>query len=195
MIADWPQVLPALALAVALAASTGLRAWLPLLMAGGLARVGALDLGESFDFLSSNQALIIFAVATALEIAADKVPTLDHVLDGISTVVRPAAGSLLAASALGVVSDPLTALVLGVAVGAPSSLVPHAAKSVVRAASTALTAGLANPILSLFEDAATVVVFALAVLVPVAVALALGVMGLLILRRLLSRPRPVARST
>ncbi len=194
MVEDWSLVLPALALAVALAASTGLRAWLPLLLAGGLARVGALELGESFGFLSSNQALILFSVATLLEIAADKIPTLDHVLDGISTVVRPAAGSLLAASALGVVSDPLTALVLGVAIGAPSSFVPHAAKSMLRTASTALTAGLANPILSVFEDIFTVVVFVLAVLVPVAVAIVLVVVAVLLLRRLLRKPLPAART-
>jgi hypothetical protein len=194
MIEDWSRLAPALALAVALAASTGLRAWLPMLLAGGLARVGALELGESFAFLSSNEALIVFSVATLLEIGADKIPALDHVLDGISTVVRPAAGSLLAASALGVVSDPLTALVLGVAVGAPSSLIPHAAKSALRAASTALTAGLANPILSLAEDAVTVIVFVLAVLVPVVVAVALGVVAFFLVRRLLRGTPDVVRT-
>jgi hypothetical protein len=189
------EFLPALALAVALAASTGLRAWLPLLLAGGLARAGFLELGESFGFLSSDHALILFSVASVLEFAADKIPALDHVLDGLSTVVRPAAGSVLAASALGVVSDPLTALVLGVAVGAPSSLIPHAAKSLLRAASTAFTGGLGNPILSLLEDALTVLLVALAVLVPVAVVFGLGIVAFLLLRRLTRNKQTEVQAT
>ena len=56
-VATLSEFLPALALAIALAASAGLRAWLPLLLAGGLARAGVLDLGDSFSFLASNKAL------------------------------------------------------------------------------------------------------------------------------------------
>ncbi len=187
--------LPALALAVALAAATGLRAWLPLLLSGGLARAGFLELGESFRFLSSDHALVLFSVASVLELAADKIPALDHVLDGLSTVVRPVAGSMLAAAALGVVSDPLTALVLGVAVGVPSSLVPHAAKSLLRAASTAFTGGLGNPILSFLEDALTVFLVTLAVLVPMAVVLGLGILVFLLLRRLPRSKRAEVQAT
>src|SRR5512143_4087062 len=104
-------------LAVALAASAGLRAWLPLLLAGGLARAGVLDLGPSFQFLASNKALVLFGVATAIELVGDKVPAVDHVLDVIGTPLRPAAGALLAASVLGTVTDPMTSVVLGTAVG------------------------------------------------------------------------------
>ena len=168
------EFLPALALAVALAASAGLRAWLPLLLAGGLARLGVLDLGPSFQFLASNKALFVFALATVVEIVGDKIPVVDHALDLIGTPLRPAAGALLAASVLGTVADPLTASVLGTTVGAPSALVPHAAKSVLRAASTAATGGLANPLLSLLEDAISIVTFVAAVLVPVLVVCALG---------------------
>ena len=169
------EFLPTLALAIALAASAGLRAWLPLLLAGGLARLGVLDLGPSFQFLASNKTLLVLGVATAIEIIGDKIPALDHALDVLGTPLRPAAGALLAASVLGTVSDPLIAVVLGSAVGAPTALVPHAAKSVLRAASTTLTAGLANPVLSLIEDAISILTFVLAVLTPL---LVLGLLGL-----------------
>ena len=168
------EFLPALALAIALAASAGLRAWLPLLLAGGLARLGVLDLGSSFQFLASTKALALFGVATAIELVGDKIPALDHALDVIGTPLRPAAGALLAASVLGTVTDPLTSVVLGTAVGAPSALVPHAAKAAVRAASTAVTGGLANPLLSFLEDAISIVTFILAVLVPLLVVALLG---------------------
>ena len=185
-VAALSEFLPALALAIALAASAGLRAWLPLLLAGGLARIGVLDLGESFSFLSSNKALILFGVASVIELVGDKVPVVDHALDVIGTPLRPAAGALLAASVLGTVSDPLTALVLGTAVGAPSALVPHAAKTALRTVSTTLTGGLANPILSFLEDVITVVTFVLAILVPVLV-VALLVATIYFVRRLMRR--------
>jgi hypothetical protein len=174
---DQPNVadlLSTLALAIALAASAGLRAWLPLLLAGSLARLGVLDLGPSFQFLAQNKALVVLGVATAIEMIGDKVPVIDHALDVIGTPLRPAAGALLAASVLGTVSDPLTAIVLGAAVGAPSALLPHAAKSALRAASSALTAGLANPILSLVEDVVSILTFVLAVLMPLLVLALLG---------------------
>jgi hypothetical protein len=186
------EYLPALGLAIALAACAGLRAWLPLLLAGGLARAGLLELGPQFQFLASNRALALFAAATLLELAADKVPALDHALDALSTLLRPAAGALLAASVIGRVSDPLTASVLGVAVGAPSALVPHAAKATLRAASTALTGGLANPVLSVLEDAVAVALFVLAVLVPLAVAAAVLLAAAWLLRR---RARPAPQAT
>ncbi|MCG6926325.1 MAG: DUF4126 domain-containing protein [Acidobacteria bacterium] len=181
-VATLSEFLPALALAIALAASAGLRAWLPLLLAGGLARAGVLELGDSFSFLASNKALVLFGVATVIELVGDKVPTIDHALDAIGTPVRPAAGALLAASVLGTVSDPLTALVLGTAVGAPSALVPHAAKTALRTVSTTLTGGLANPILSFLEDAISLITFVLAVLVPVLVVALLGLTTYVLVR-------------
>lgn len=184
---DWSSLaefLPTLALGIALAACAGLRAWLPLLLASLLARAGWLDLGPSFQFLASNKALLLFAVATLIEIVGDKIPGVDHALDAIGTPLRPAAGALLAAAVMGHVSDPLTALVLGTAVGAPAALVPHAAKTALRAASTTFTGGLANPILSLIEDGASFVLFVLAVLVPLVVLCLLALALLFIARRL-----------
>ncbi len=181
--------LPSLALGIALAACAGIRAWLPLLLAGGAARFGILQLGDSFAFLGSNKALALFAVATVVEIAADKIPAVDHALDSVSTVLRPAAGALLAASVMWKVSDPLAALALGVAVGAPSALVPHAAKSVLRGGSSALTGGLANPFLSLIEDVLAFALFFLSVVVPIVVALGLLALAFFVIRRLRARAR------
>jgi hypothetical protein len=190
MDATWFEALPVIALAIALAACAGLRAWLPLLLAGGLARAGFLQLGPTFGFLSSDRALVVLALATVIEIAGDKFPAVDHALDALSTVLRPAAGTLLAASVLGTVSDPLTAWILGLIVGAPTSLVPHVAKSGLRLASTALTAGLANPLVSVAEDVGTVVMVVLAVVAPVVVCALLLAMLWLVARRF-QRPRPV----
>lgn len=182
------EFLPALALAIALASVAGLRAWLPLFAAGGLARLGVLDLGQGFRFLASDQALVLFGLATALELVGDKIPAVDHALDAIGTPLRPLAGALLAASVLGTVTDPLTSAVLGIVVGAPSALVPHVAKSTLRAASTTLTGGLANPALSFVEDAIAVGLLILAVLIPLVV-VALALLTLYLSARWLRRRR------
>lgn len=184
------DVLQAASLAIGLAACAGLRAWLPLLLAGGMVRLGLLELGPSFRFLAEDRTLLLFGIATLIETAADKVPSIDHALDLLSTILRPAAGALLAASLFGRVTDPVEAAALGLAVGAPAALIPHAGKAALRAASTAFTAGLANPLLSFLEDAASVALFLLALAAPFAVALALILSGVLLLRRL-RRPQPV----
>lgn len=192
----WADVVSSISLAIGLAACAGLRAWLPLLLVGGLARAEVLSLGPSFGFLASNRALILFGVATAIEIVGDKVPAVDHALDMLSTVLRPAAGSLIAASVMWQVRDPLTALALGVAVGAPAALVPHAAKTVLRAASTTLTGGLANPLISVAEDVLAVAMFVFTVVLPVLAATALAVVAYLVLRRLSRRSSaPSLRTT
>jgi hypothetical protein len=192
--AGWPDLAFAITLGVALAACAGLRAWLPLLMAGAAARLGWLELGPSFEFLAGNRALVLFGAASVVEIAADKVPALDHFLDAISTVLRPAAGSLLAASVLWPIQDPLPALALGVAVGAPTALAPHALKSMARAASTTFTAGFANPVISVIEDALVIFLFVVAVIVPLLVVMAFFTVMVLLFMRWRRRPAPVAVS-
>jgi hypothetical protein len=75
-------------------------------------------------------------------------------------------------------------------VGAPAALVPHAAKTVLRAASTALTGGLANPLVSIVEDVMAVGMFILSVVVPLIAATVLVVVAILVVRRLARRPAP-----
>ena len=49
---DLATIVPSLAMGIGLAACAGLRAWLPLLLAGGMARLGIIELGSSFRFIS-----------------------------------------------------------------------------------------------------------------------------------------------
>jgi hypothetical protein len=184
---SWTEVVPAVALAIGLAACAGLRAWLPLLLTGGLVRAGVIEVGESFSFLASDRALVLFGLASVIEIVADKVPAIDHALDAIGTVVRPLAATVLAASVFGSFADPLTAVALGAAIGAPTALVPHAGKAALRAASSAFTAGLANPVISVLEDLITLALFVLAVLVPVLAGGLVLLTAWLVMRRLRRR--------
>ncbi len=188
------EIARAVVLAIALAACAGLRAWLPLFLVGLLARFELLTLGTSWRFLASNQALLLFGIATVIEILGDKITAVDHALDAVSTVLRPAAGALLAASVLSFVHDPLLALVSGVVIGAPAAFVPHAVKSSLRVSSTGLTAGFANPVLSVIEDGVSLVMFVLAVVVPLLVALLLVTVAVFLLLRLARRKPASARA-
>jgi hypothetical protein len=93
------------------------------------------------------------------------------------------------------ISDPLTAVALGVAIGAPSALVPHAAKSLLRVGSTALTGGLANPVLSLIEDLVAVMLFIVAVVLPVLAAAGLLLVAFLVVRRFARRTPSAVSAT
>lgn len=172
-------VLPA-ALGVGLAAASGLKTFLPLLALSLAARFGSfgIELNDSFAWVASTPALVALAAATVLELAADKVPVLDNALSAIGTVTRPAAGIVAAGSVFAGV-DPLAAAVAGVILGAPTALAMHGVQSGARLTSTAATAGVGNPVLSVIEDVLSLVLvlvaFVLPLLVPVLVALLLWV--------------------
>ena len=161
----------ALAAGVGIAAACGLRAFLPLLFLGAAQRMGLVHLRPEAEWLASNLALLALGVATVLEIAADKIPVLDHALDAMATVLRPVAAWLGAFAVLGQWPSPwsqIAALVL-----AGLTLGVHALKSVARVGSTATTLGHANPLLSGVEDALAFA-FCWAVIVPILALLALA---------------------
>jgi hypothetical protein len=153
-----------LCVGLALAASAGLRAFLPLLVTGIAARCEWMPLAEPVRWLADTPALVALSLAVVLELAADKVPAVDHALDAIQGPVRTAAG-MLAFAAVFAPSSPswCTALLTIVAGGAALSV--HATKSFVRLGSTAATAGVGNPIMSTIEDVISLVVTVLSVLV------------------------------
>lgn len=69
------------------------------------------------------------------------------------------------------------------------ALGPHAAKSALRAASSATTAGIANPLVSFVEDALAIGLFIAVVILPViSVAVLATVIWLLVRRRRKAAP-------
>lgn len=143
-----------LMMGVSLAACAGLRAWLPVLCLGLLARSGYVELSPAFAFLERLDLLIVCGIATALELLGDKIVAVDNVLDAIGTGVRPLAGTLLAASVVTHV-DPVLGLVIGLILGGGTAFTIHAGKAVLRGKTTALApvhAGTGNVALSLGED-------------------------------------------
>ena len=78
--------------------------------------------------------------------------------------------------------DPTTAAVAGVIVGAPTALAFNAAQGGARVASTATTAGLGNPVLSLIEDVLSFFTVILAFVAPILIPVLLIVLAVLVFR-------------
>jgi uncharacterized membrane protein len=162
---------------------SGLRAFLPLALAGLLARTEVLgdtfDLdGSSFAFLESSWAIVIFATIALLELTADKVPLLDTAQDLLATPLRVLAGAVLFGAAL---ADQQTAVVVaGLVGGGVIAGAAHAVKGVIRPGATIATGGAVNPFLSLFEDVAAALGTVILILLPILGALLLLFLLLLI---------------
>src|SRR5215831_3164925 len=90
----------AIAVGIGLAAATGFRVFLPLLIASVAARWGGLPLAQGFQWLSSNGALLALGTASVVELVAYYIPLVDHVLDVIAGPAAVLAGVLASASAM-----------------------------------------------------------------------------------------------
>jgi hypothetical protein len=178
-----------LAMGFALAACVGLRTFLPLLAAGLLARTGHLELGQHFAWMGSTPALIVFGSALAFEVFADKVPGLDHALHSVEAFVKPIAATLLAAS-LFTNLDPLTATTLGLIGGGSIAGLVQLARGGTRVASSALTFGLANPVLSVVDDGLALGGVILAFVLPFLAALLVIVAAVVVVRLIRRRRAP-----
>ena len=176
--------------AFSLSGAAGLNAWIPLLAAGLLDRAGQLQLAAPYDALATTPGLIVLGVLFVLDFFGDKVPAVDHVLHAIGSVVHPASGAVLFAGSAEIPTD-VPSIVL-FALGAVTAGSLHATRATVRPASTTLTAGAGNPVLSLLEDVTSVALSLLAVLAPlVGVLLLLVVVAVAVLwwRRVTRRRR------
>lgn len=173
--------IPAILLGLGLAASSGLRAFLPLLLLSVAAHWNFfhIELVPAFAWLGSPLALSALGVATAIEIAGDKIPIVDHFLDTIGTAIRPLAATLAAAAVMNT-SDPTTAALLGLVLGAPLALGVHGAKAGTRGISSATTLGVANPVISVVEDIASLAIGLLSLLAPLLVPLVLVCLGIIL---------------
>ncbi|MCF0092142.1 DUF4126 domain-containing protein [Micromonospora sp. NPDC049114] len=161
-----------------LAASAGLNAYIPLLILGLLGRyTNLIDLPSGWTWLGNGWVIVILAVLLAVEMVADKVPVVDHINDVVQTVVRPTAGGLAfgagSSSETVTVSDPGSFFTshqwVPVATGVLLAFGVHLLKSAARPVVNATTAGFGAPVASTAEDATSVVVSLIAIILPVLV--------------------------
>lgn len=155
----------------AAATAAGINPWLAALTLVAMAHFGWMDLGTLpvvGSELGDPVVLIALGVAFVVEQVADKVPALDHLSDLVHLPVKPAVAVALAL-VVAAPQDPSQleqyAVPLGIAAAAVA-LLAHLGKAGVRAGSTATTAGVANPVLSVIEDVGVVLMIVAAVVLP-----------------------------
>lgn len=156
--------------ALGLSSASGLNAYIPLIVLGGLDRwTDLVNLPPGWDWLSSTPALIVIGILLIIEVVADKLPALDSLNDIIQTLIRPASGGIVFSSGLGAdqVIDGSNGFPWGTFItGVVIALIVHALKSFSRPVANVSTAGIAAPALSTGEDVLSLGLSLFAVIVP-----------------------------
>jgi hypothetical protein len=153
------------ALGIGLAAATGFRIFIPLLIAGLAARLGVLPLGDSFQWLQSTPALLMLGTAAVAETLAYYIPGVDHALDVVASPATLAAGVVASASVMTEI-PPEVMWPLAVIAGGGAAGLTKGSTALLRAKSGVMTGGLANPVVSTVETAGATGLSLLAILVP-----------------------------
>jgi hypothetical protein len=183
-----PESLLSIAAGLALAAATGFRVFVPLLVVSVAARSGWLDLSPAFAWVATTPALTALSTATVLEVAAYYVPFLDNLLDAISTPAAVVAGMIASASVL-VDVPPWLRYTIAIAGAGSTAGVVAASTTMLRLKSSALTAGLGNPVLATLELFGAFAVALVAVLAPFLAVVAVLALVAFTVRRLARRSR------
>ncbi len=178
-----------IALGVGLAAATGFRVFLPMLVVSVAAYTGHLPLSENFAWLGTPSALMMLGVAALVEILAYYIPGVDNLLDALATPAAIVAGTLVSAA---VITDlpPMLKWTTAIIAGGGVAGLTQGVTALLRAKSTVLTAGVGNPVIATAELGGSLLVSLLALAAPL-IALLVVIVFLWLAMRLIRR---IARS-
>jgi hypothetical protein len=180
------ETLLSICVGIGLSAACGFRVFVPLLVMSIASLSGHLTLAHGFEWIGTYPALISFAIATCLEVAGYYIPWLDHLLDTIATPASVVAGIVVTASAVSDMS-PFLKWTLAVIAGGSAAGLVQGATVMTRAACTATTAGLGNPLVASMELAGAAVTSILALVAPVLAILMLATVAFFVGRTALRR--------
>jgi uncharacterized protein DUF4126 len=180
-------------LGVALAAATGFRVFLPMLIVSGAAYTGHLHLDDSFTWLGTSAALIMLSVAALAEVLAYYIPIVDNLLDTVATPAAFVAGTIVSAAVM-IDAPPMVKWTAAVIAGGGIAGLTQGMTGILRAHSTVLTGGLGNPIIATAELGAAALISFLALAAPT-IAIALVVVFLIVALRLVRRRFRGAKSS
>src|SRR5262245_49879866 len=181
------EIAVSIALGIGLAAAVGFRVFVPLLIASIASYTGHLHLDADFAWLGSPAAITMLSVAAVVEVLAYYIPAVDNLLDTITAPLAMIAGTVVSAA---VIADlpPLIKWSTAIIAGGGVAAITQGVTTLVRAKSTAFTAGLGNPLVSTAEMLAAIIIAVLALLAPliaVALVIALCVATVRLVRRFL----------
>jgi hypothetical protein len=158
------ETLLAVGSGVGLSSVAGVRAYLPLALAGIFARLGLFELPAPFDLLGDWLVIGVLLALALVESGLDKIPALDSVLDIVQTPIRIVAGAVLFSAALqaGLSVEAIPELAAGGGIAGVVAVL----KAVLRPSANVASAGVSAPFLSAFEDVVALVGGTLAIVVP-----------------------------
>lgn len=151
---------------IGLAATCGFRVFVPLLALGVAGMFGYVNLGSGFQWIATYPAIVALSVATLAEVLAYFFPYVDNLLVTVSSPLSIMAGVMAMAAVMTDVSPAVQwslAIIAGGGAATASSLVSNG----VHHSSTAVSGGLANPLVSAVESVMSVVMSILSILAPI----------------------------
>jgi hypothetical protein len=160
------DTLLSICIGIGLSAACGFRVFVPPLVMSMAAQFGHLQLSPNFEWMGTYPALSVFAVATCIEIAAYYIPFVDHLLDTVATPMAIAAGTVVTASLIPD-TDPMLQWTVALIAGGGSAGTIQAFSGIARLASTMMTGGLGNSLISTIEAGGSFILSWLAIAVPV----------------------------
>lgn len=181
------DTLLSICLGVGLAAACGFRVFVPLLATSLAAQTGHLTLAGGFHWIGTKPALVVFAVATLLEVLAYYVPWIDNALDLVAGPAAVVAGIVITASVVTEV-DPMLRWSLAVIAGGGAAAVVQGATTLTRHVSSWTTMGIGNHLVSTGEAAGSLLLSALSFIAPLVAAVVVAGLGLGALALLIKRP-------
>ncbi len=170
-------------LGIGLAAATGFRLFLPLLVLSVAAYTGHANLSESFAWLGTPAAIIMLGTAAIAEIAAFYIPGVDNLLDTVATPAAVVAGTIISAAVMTDV-PPMLKWTAAVIAGGGIAGITQGLTAILRAKSTVFTGGLGNSVVATAELGSASLISLLALAAPLA-ALALVILFFWLAFRLL----------
>ncbi len=149
------EIFLSLCLGVGLAACSGFRVFVPLLLSSIAVHLGLVNVSTGFEWMGTWTAMAVLATATVLEIGGYYIPWVDNLLDAIATPAAVAAGTLLTTSFIEI-DNPLLQWGLGIIMGGGTAGFIQAGTTMVRLASTKMSGGIANSVVATVENVASV---------------------------------------
>ncbi|MBW7842434.1 MAG: DUF4126 domain-containing protein [Ignavibacterium sp.] len=168
------EIILSIFIGIGLAAAVGFRIFIPFLIVSITAYTGNLELSTYFSWIGTLPALVLFAVATIVEIFSYYIPWVDNFLDAISHPLAIFAGIVLSGA---VVTDfpPLIKWSLAFIAGGGVAGTIHAATGMIRLKSSAVTGGAGNPLVSTAEAGGSISLSLIAIFIPAAAVIIVGI--------------------
>jgi Kef-type K+ transport system membrane component KefB len=169
------ETIISICLGIGLAASVGLRVFLPLFALSLASYFNLWELNESWQWISSLTAVITLGVATLVEITAYYLPFIDNLLDTIAIPLATIAGTAVMVSTISDLS-PMITWALAIIAGGGTSAAIKSVSGATRLTSSVTTAGLGNPMVSTIETGTSIIMSIVSIFLPiVAMVLVIGV--------------------